>query len=350
MKKCSLLLCVLLIISTVCCMFTPTALALDAFKLDAIYGETLSEVDLPEGYSWNVENPDKTSVGAVGSNEFEAVYTTEFGKETVVLTIDVSPAYFSSVVIETDGNQYYTGDPVEPKVLAFFNGAELVENTDYKITYEDNVEIGTGKAVVEGIGNFTGKTTVTFYIQKIDVEDLTLSNYEVELTPGEAVVLDASVVPVNATIKDVKWITSDETVATVDDMGNVKALKNGVAYITAISKDGGYEATCKVNVVTHLADMKITVGSVTMFYKDMYQLKTIMMPYDASDKTIVWSSSNEDVVVVDENGVITATGRGTATITATTVDGEITDICEVSVKYNWWQRFIWILFGCLWYF
>ena len=351
MKRISLvLLSIMLMVATFCCSLAPAAWALEMSDLNAVFGDTLSDITLPEGYSWNVENPEKTYVGSVGANKFEAIYNTESGEDVIEVTVNVSPAYFSSVVVETDGNQYYTGKPVEPTVFVFFDDEKLVENTDYKVTYEDNVEIGTAKAVVEGIGNYKGKSTVAFYIQKIDVEGLALSESDVELTPGSEVKLEARVAPVNASIKKVEWVTSDESVAKVDENGNVKALKNGVAYITAISKDGGYEAMCTVNVVTHVADMKIAVGNVTMFYKETYQLKTVMMPHDASDKTVVWSSSDEEVAVVDENGLVTATGRGTATITATTVDGEITDTCEVSVRYNWWQRIIWVFLGCLWYF
>lgn len=351
MKKISLvLLSIVLMFTTICCTLAPAAWALDATELKAVFGDTLSDVDLPDGYKWTAENPDKTYVGSVGTNKFEASYTTDEGEETVEVSVNVSPAYFSSVVVETDGNSYYTGKKVEPQVFAFFKGEKLVENKDYTVSYEDNIDIGTAKAIVEGVGNFKGKSVITFYIQKIDVIDLTLSAYEAELAPGGVLKLDANVVPANASIKEVEWKSSDESVATVDENGNVKALKNGVAEITAVSKDGGFEATCTVNVVTHIADMKISVGNVTMFYKETYQLKTVMMPYDASDKTIVWTSSDADVAVVDENGLVTATGKGDATITATTVDGQITDTCEISVRYNWWQRILWVFLGCLWYF
>ena len=66
--------------------------------------------------------------------------------------------------------------------------------------------------------------------------------------------------------------------------------------------------------------------------------------------TVTWSSSNEKVVKVDPaTGKLTTVGKGTATITATSVDGK-TAKCEITVQYAWWQVLIRILLlGFLWY-
>ncbi len=333
------------------CMCIPIVTAAEAFNLNATYGDVLNDVSLPEGYSWAEAAPETTTVGSVGVNTFEVTYTSVTGEvENATASITVSPAYFSSVSIKTDGNLYYTGKPIEPDVTIFFKDEILVKDKDYKVAYEDNVNVGTAKAVIEGIGNFKGKSTVNFFIEKIDVENLELSEYDIELATGDSFKLNASIYPSNASIKDVIWSSSDETVATIDEEGNIKGRKNGVAYVKAVTVDGGYEAICTVNVVTHITDMKITVGNVKMFYKETYQLKTVIMPFDVSNKDIIWSTSDPEVATVDENGLVTATGKGTATITAETVDGGLIDTCEINVTYNWWQRIIWVFLGCLWYF
>lgn len=341
----------LFVIALLSCIFTTNAFAADELNFDAIYGSCLIDVKLPDGYAWSNEAPDKIKVGDVGINNFKATYTTEAGeKENIDVKINVLPAYFTDIVVETDGNKYYTGNPVEPEVSVYFDEEKLVKDKDYIVTYADNVDVGIAKAIIEGIGNFKGKNIISFFIEKIDVEGISLSTYEFEIAPKDSYQLKAIIYPVNATLQDIVWVTSDESIATVDENGIVTAVKNGVTYITAISKDGDYEATCVVNVVTHLADMKISVGNVRLFYKDTYQLKTVIMPYDTSDKTIVWSTSDAEVATVNENGIVTAVGRGTATITAITVDGEITDTCVITVNYNWWQRIIWLFLGCIWYF
>ncbi len=87
-----------------------------------------------------------------------------------------------------------------------------------------------------------------------------------------------------------------------------------------------------------------------------FTLTAFVQPEDASEAyTIAWTSSNEEVATVDEDGNVTTHKRGDAviTVTVTSADGETSysASCAVKVKYNWWQWLIWIfLFGCLWYF
>ena len=88
-----------------------------------------------------------------------------------------------------------------------------------------------------------------------------------------------------------------------------------------------------------------------------FTLTETVLPEDQEllDYDVIWSSDNEKIVTVDEDGNVTTHKRGTATITATLVDaeGNVIDTvdCEVTVKYTWWQWLIWIfLLGCCWYF
>ena len=318
----------------VCALSCSFAFAADSLELTAVYGSTLNEVQLPDGYTWANASPEKIEVGNVGENTFKATHAVEGGTETVDVTVVVSPAYFSDVSIVTDGNKYYTGNPIEPEVRVFFNGAELVENVDYKVTYENNVDIGIAKAVVEGIGNFRGKSTVTFNIQRINVEEVVLSEHELELMPQDTFILDATIYPVNATLKDVVWNSSDERIATVDQNGKVTAIRNGDVEITVTTKDGGISDSCLVTVVTHVTNLVLSDGSLHLPFGEEHQLKYVILPDDAVDQNVNWISSDEDVVTVDENGLVKAVGKGTAIITVVSVDGELSDSCEVTVHSN----------------
>jgi transglutaminase/protease-like cytokinesis protein 3 len=325
----------------------PAVFAEDAITVDAVYGDTLVDVELPESYAW-IDSDSK--VGNVGLNTFKASVIVDGNIEETEVLVNVAPAYISNFVIETDGNKYYTGNPIEPEVKAYFKGEALKKDVDFKLVYENNIDVGVAKVTIEGIGNFKGKNSVSFYIEKIDVEYVILNCYEMELAPGSSFDVLAEVYPTNATFKDVVWTSEDEKVAAVDENGKVTAIANGSTYIVASSRDGNYEVSCKVNVVTHVADVIVTVGGTTMFYKETYQLKTIIAPFGVSDDTIIWSSSDESVATVDENGLVTAVGRGNAIITATTADGGFTDTCEIKVSYTWWQYIIWLFLGCIWYF
>ena len=321
--------------------------ALDTIEpLTAVYGDTLADLALPDGYLWQVKSPEAVEVGDVGLHYFAASNATE----SVDIPVNVSPAFISSVSVKTDGSQYYTGKPVEPKIEASFKGKTLTQGTDYTVSYADNTNVGTAQVIIQGIGNFKGKTTVSFSVLKVDVTDVTLDCHEAEMAPGQTLKLAEIVSPANATFKNVTWTSSDDDIASVDENGVVTAKSNGTAIIQVETNDGGYTDYCTINVFTHVESMMITTGTVVMRVKDTYKLKTIVLPLTSSDQEIVWSSANEEVVTVDENGILTSVGRGVATITAKTVDGELIDTCEVKVIYTWWQCIIWLFLGCIWYF
>ena len=67
--------------------------------------------------------------------------------------------------VELEYNVYkYTGEPVEPVVIAKYSGKVLSLDSDYSVTYEDNLDVGTGKVIVKGIGNYKGEVTLEFEI------------------------------------------------------------------------------------------------------------------------------------------------------------------------------------------
>ncbi len=108
----------------------------------------------------------------------------------------------------------------------------------------------------------------------------------------------------------------------------------------------------------------VTGVKLSQDYVDQYYVRSApaftltakVTPADASEKyTVTWTSSDESIVTVDEDGNVTTHKRGSAVVTATVTseDGKTTfsASCTVKVKYNWWQWLIWIfLFGCFWYF
>ena len=106
--------------------------------------------------------------------------------------------------------------------------------------------------------------------------------------------------------------------------------------------------------------IKLDQTNVTTWYirkAPAFTLTETVLPEDQAllDYEVIWTSSDESIVTVDEDGNVTTHKRGTATITATLVDADGNEIssakCEVKVKYTWWQWLIWLfLLGCCWYF
>ena len=129
--------------------------------------------------------------------------------------------------------------------------------------------------------------------------------------------LTATVAPDNASNKDVTWSSSDTSVATVTNTGSVKAVKNGSAVIT-VKTDNGLTAQCTVTVTTPISSFSVKPAKTkTMDIDGTFTITAKIYPANCNDKTLLYSSSNEDVAVVDENGTVTAVSAGTAKITVT---------------------------------
>ena len=174
--------------------------------------------------------------------------------------------------------------------------------------------------------------------KEVKVTNVSVDRRYLTLEEGENYTLTATVSPADATNKTVNYSSSDSRVATVDANGNIKAVKAGYAYIYAKSVDGPYAysyVTVKAKETPQPpAEVKVTNITLDTRYLRLdagkkYELNYTVYPYNATDKTLTWTSSNENVATV-ENGVITAIGRGSAYITATSSNGVQTS-CYVDV-------------------
>ena len=152
------------------------------------------------------------------------------------------------------------------------------------------------------------------------------------MKPGESTTIYAVYNPSNVTDKVLYWSSSNTNVARVSE-GNVTAIGNGTATITATSRDGGKTATCTVTVGNGTVSLqKLTLNS-SMEILTKGSSKTIYATYNPSnvtDKVLYWSSSNTNVARVSE-GNVTAVGNGITTITATSRDGGKTASCQIIV-------------------
>ena len=174
--------------------------------------------------------------------------------------------------------------------------------------------------------------------KEVKVTNVSVDRRYLTLEEGENYTLTATVSPADATNKTVNYSSSDSRVATVDANGNITAVKAGSAYIYAKSVDGPYAysyVTVKAKAAPQPpAEVKVTNITLDTRYLRLdagkkYELNYTVYPYNATDKTLTWTSSNEDVATV-ENGVITAIGRGSAYITATSTNG-VQTTCYVDV-------------------
>ena len=173
-------------------------------------------------------------------------------------------------------------------------------------------------------------------VESVLVESITLSKSRKILEKGDCFTLTATVCPENADIKGVNWSSSNASVATVKD-GVVTAHAAGKATITCSAKDNsGKKATCTVTVTEDKLVSSVTIDrkNVTMKTGDALQLKAAVVPDNATNKGIQWSSNNTRVATVNSSsGIVTAQADGNAIITATALDGGgAKDTCTVTVS------------------
>jgi len=168
----------------------------------------------------------------------------------------------------------------------------------------------------------------------VSVSGVTLDKTSISLEVGATLTLTATVSPENADNKTVTWSSSDDAVATVDANGKVTAVAVGNVTITA--KAGDKTAECKVTILAKIIAVEsITFdeSSLSLPVGDSKTLTATVSPENADNKTVTWSSSDEAIATVDENGKVTAVAAGTATIKATANDGsEVFGSCAVTVS------------------
>lgn len=170
----------------------------------------------------------------------------------------------------------------------------------------------------------------------IEVAEVVLNAADITLNVEDTFKLEATVNPDNATDKTITWTSSDETVATVDEEGLVAAIAEGEAIITATANN---EVTGKCNVtvlgnstnpgVIEVKSISLNKTELNLNINDSEKLIATVKPDNATDKTVVWTSSDDTIATVDENGLVTGVSEGKAVITATA--GEYSVECEVTV-------------------
>jgi uncharacterized protein YjdB len=168
----------------------------------------------------------------------------------------------------------------------------------------------------------TASSGVTATVQvTVKGAELTISPNPVSLKKGATQKLTAKVLP-SGLMLNTTWNSDDPTIATVDDQGTVTAVANGLTAVTA-SLDSGVTQTVMVSVVDVPAKaIKLNKGQLKMTVGTQQEMKARVTPANATISTAFWSSSNEAVATVDENGRITALSPGKVVITAKTHNGK----------------------------
>lgn len=181
-------------------------------------------------------------------------------------------------------------------------------------------------------GNYIAKCVVTV---KEKVSSIKLNKTKLSMKIGTSYQLKADVLRHTATNRKVKWSSSNSRIVSVSSTGKLKAKKLGKATITVKALDGsGVKATCKVTVVRKVSYLKLNKSYITLITGYQYKtLKAKVLPKDATNKKLRWSTSDAKIVSVNKNtGTMFAESAGTAFITVRTTDGsKLSRRCRVKV-------------------
>lgn len=164
----------------------------------------------------------------------------------------------------------------------------------------------------------------------VEVASVAISQPSAEMEIGETLSLKATVSPSNASYNDITWTSTKPKVASVSNSGLVSAISEGNTTITVMA--GGKTASCSVTVVkgfVAVSTISLNKTSLELIEGDTETLTATVSPDDATEKTVSWTSSNDEVAKV-KDGAITAVKEGNAIITAKA--GDKTATCSVSVS------------------
>jgi uncharacterized protein YjdB len=299
--------------------------------------------------SWNSSNTDVVAVDengnitaiAPGEAKIYAVSVATGIKDSCLVTVrkNVETINFteSQIVLANIGDskklEYIItpNDATEKAITWKSSNEQVCTVSDYGLV----TATGPGTAIIT-VTTVDGGHTATCTVKVIQhVTGLTLEKHVSTLKVGEQELMRASISPDNADDKTVKWTSSNNQIAIVDSNGNVTAKKAGDVWIKAVSNDNAEaKDSCKLTVIQPVTGVSLSKENITFNYAgDKLQLTATITPADASNKDIRWSSTNDNVCVVN-NGLVTAVGAGTASVTVTTVDGNYSASCIVKVTQH----------------
>lgn len=333
----------------------------ETLALNAGNSETLTAKVTPEDAT-NAEVVWTTSDAKIATVDEEGKVTAVDGGTAVITATSVADSMIkaecavtvtvpvtSLVILDEEGEEIVEGTVIEFHTGHEYNLTAVVgpdNATDKTVTWTSSdpevVDFLDEEGLLDGLkagevtitasaGNLSVEVKVKVTDPEIPVTAITLDKTETEMLTGSTLQLKATLSPDNATSKDITWASSDKTIATVDTKGLVTALKAGVVTISATANK--IKATCEITI----SDPFIAVTGITLdeikidglIEGETTKLTATVLPDNATDPKVSWSSSDEAVATVDEEGTVTAVAPGTATITATA--GEASAMCKITV-------------------
>jgi len=324
---------------------SPTSLSLNIGSISTLTASVLPANATNKNILWSSSN---TKIATVDSNgkvtaiaKGSATITaaSSDGKKKAICKLTVTVPVDSVIVLPTIVN-LAVGKTNTLKVTVLPTTADN-KNVTWASSNTNVATVDTkGKITAKAFGTSTITVTTVDGNKKascnvytfIPVTSINISSKTLSVNIGASNTLSATVLPANATSKEVTWKSSNSKIATVNESGKVTGIAKGSATITVTSVEGSKTATCKVTVTIPVASVSVSPSTLSLSVGKTSILKATVLPSTAGNKSVTWKSSNTNIATVDSKGKVVAKAVGTATILVDTVDGNKRAICIVTVK------------------
>ncbi len=331
-------------------------------------GEKYSFANIVGDYQWESSENDVATVTKTGEIEAlrngDTTITITTDKEIITYKVHVKglddSVTVTKVTLESNTIELSVNESYEMKVNIYPKNATSVDLSWF--SSDDEVAIVDDNGKVTAVGNGTCTITVRSSNGNSDVclvkvtngkngsgvvgeiKEIIFDTSSLVLKAGINYTVNYSISPSDAK-GDIEWISSNEKIATVKD-GVITTISEGT--ISIVGKNGNVQQNLTLTVVkgdkntpdvisdgktVPVSSISLNQSDISLYYGSNYTLSVVFDPTNATNKNIVWTSSNSNVVSVNENGYITAVGLGEATIIAT-ASSNATASCHVVVINN----------------
>lgn len=284
-----------------------------------------------------------------GVSEGRTSITAQTVDEEITSTITVTVKKVANFVNETD-LQISSN-----KVVIDVGGTSYIKTTispsnatNKKVTWKsNNINVATVKD-----GMITGKSagmttivvttnnkgisrTINVEVKNVEVKSINLSESNISIGKGGEISLYATLSPSNATNKTIRWTSSNNSVASVNNNGFIETKSIGTATITATTNNN-IKATCKITVTNEsipVNTINLSNSKIIVKVNGNGSLTPVITPSTATNQRVTWSINNTNIATVNSDGTIIGKKEGIAIITAKTNNGKSAS-ASVVVKNN----------------
>ena len=299
--------------------------------------------------TWHSENESVAKVDSTGKVTGISMGKTQIIVSSVsnpkiqaICNVTIAPTLVNRIVIEPTQSTLKAGETIKLQAKIY---PELATNKTVSWLSEDQdiaIVDSMGKVTAKRVGQVRIEVSTTdgskvkayaqIHVVPTPVESITIvAEGDTKLKAGETLNLRAEVLPVTASDTILVWSSSNEEIATVQDGLVTAHHQTGTVTITAASGNG-IKGTINLTIIpTPVDSLIISAPSNEMKVGDTQQIAVTINPSTATDSLLVWSSSDENILTVDQNGQVKAVAPGTAIIQAQSSNG-VSAFVQITVK------------------